>query len=501
MQVTRPVMLMCALASGARADDAVEKTGEKTADALDLRLTLSSFLFRETGDATAPLVDNGATIDNASPVRRYFGDLRVELSDDGLVLDGRIRQTTSQRYQSGAGAGGEYELRTLAYGLGGDGTKLVLGRQNVEAVGATKVDGAALIHKLTDSWSGTLFGGAYPALGSRSLDTDYDGLVPVTGGLGVAYATPDLHGDIGLAGVYVVQDVAGATPLEKSRMFATASGYARPAPWLDIYHYALLDVADRAQLTNGSLGITAHPLAAWQLSAQLHHVSTELLEIAARNTLADPDPQAIGIVQNDIAVIRVSQDVARAGTSVALAQNRFELSLSGGLHRRPAVAVALADGGTVAFPEARSADATLVVLDRRSLAGLRASASASLQMPLGGAAPDRARGAVVRVQAGRPFLDDRAELTADVMAERFRDAGRASMCMTSLDPLACFSASRTAAAQAGALASYRVAREWLLLLDTHVGVAHVTSTTMMQPIAYPSVLSVTAFARVQWRYR
>lgn len=522
MQMIRAIIaaaVTCGAIGSAWADDAgVQRRGtdETKADDLDLRLTLSSFLFRESGSDLSPIVPMGAPVESASPVRRYFGDLRLELSDEGLVFDGRVRQTTSQRYQAGAGAGGEYEIRTLSYRLGSPRSKVVLGRQYIDAVGATKIDGAAFVQRLSSVWSTTLFGGAYPALGSRSLDTDYpaiinaDGtqgssLVPLSGGAGVSYNTPDVHGDVGLAAVYVAQEVPGAPSSEKSRVFTAASGYARPAPTLDIYHFALVDVAGGGgvNLVNGSLGINAHPVANVQVSAAFNHVSVDLLTIAARNVLTDPDPDAIGIVQNDIAVIRVSQDLARAGTSVALSHSRFEISLSGGFHRRPEVTVALADGsGTkVAFPEARSADATIVVLDRKSLGGVRASASASLTFPLGKDVPNRSRGAVVRLTAIRGFLDSKAELTADVMVERFRDVANASMCADSLDVFACFSTSTTAAAQAGVLGSYRVAREWLVLLDTHVGLQDVDSSSVMGPLAYPRVYSVTAFGRVQWRYR
>ncbi|MEO8701884.1 MAG: hypothetical protein ABI867_17700 [Kofleriaceae bacterium] len=500
----------------AHGDDAVERrgSGEAAGTELDLRLTLSSFLYRQSGDAAAPFVGDGAPVDSASPVRRYFSDLRLEIADTGITFDGRIRQTTSERYQSGAGSGGEYEIRTLSGRIGSTRTALVLGRQVVDAVGSTKIDGATLIQRLTSTWSASLFGGAYPALGSRSLETDYpairkaDGaegspLAPLTGGLGIGYNTPDLHGDVGLAAVYVAQDVPEATSTEGTRVFATATGYARPAPWLDLYHFAILDVAGSSAgtLTNGSLGINAHASSAVQVSASIHHVSAELFQIAARNALADPDPDSIGIVQNDIAVIRVSQDVARAGASVALVRSRFEISASGGYHRRPGVAVALADGGTLAFPEAKYADATLTVLDRKSIGGLRASASASLTMPLGGDSPNRSRGAIVRVMVGRAFHDSRAELTADVMAERFRATSSDGMCSDSLDLFRCFSASTTEAAQAGVLGSYRVAREWLVLLDAHAGLQKLDSVTLMGPVTFPRVFSLTMFARVQWRYR
>ncbi|HEX7837356.1 MAG TPA: hypothetical protein VF469_07835, partial [Kofleriaceae bacterium] len=324
----------------ARGDDAaaVRTADTRTPgpDDIDLRLTLSTFLYRESGADAPAIVDQGALLQNASPVRRTFGDLRTELSAGGLVVDARIRQTTSERYQAGASGGGEYELRTFDYRLGSQDTQLTIGRQLVEAVGATRIDGASVIRKLTAGLAATAFGGAFPELGSRSLDTDYvhvrnpDGtngslLVPIIGGLGAAYRTADYHGDVGIAAVHVAQDVPGAPDSERSRVFTTSSGYWRFGAPLDVYHFAQLDVAGPGgvDLTNGSVGVDARPVPEVQLTASIHHVSTDVLQIAARNLLSDPDPTAIGIVQNNLAVLRISQDVARAAASVALAEQRF----------------------------------------------------------------------------------------------------------------------------------------------------------------------------------
>lgn len=493
------------IASPAWAQEAItEGTADEQPAETELRLTLSSFLFRETGAAGDPVVMDGAPVQSASPVRRYFGDLRAELTDGGFELDARVRQTTSERYQSGAGAGSEYEIRTLRLRVGSPTTSLYVGRQFVDAVGATKIDGVALVRKLTKTWSGTLFAGAFPALGSRSLDTDYpeiDGksaLVPVTGGLGVSYAAGTFHGSLGGGAVYAMQDVEGATSSEASRVFVTANGYARPARWLDVYHFALADVAGNAgaNLTNGSLGITAHATQALQVSASLNHVSADLLQIAARNTVEDPDPNAMGIVQNNIAIVRVSQDLVRGGASLALARQRFEVSMSAGLRRRPAVEVPLADGTSVEFQETKNADVSMTILDRRSIAKLRASATATVFYPLGDDGPNRSRGSMVRLAAGRTFAGERGEVEADVMVERFRDVTGGGMCTTSMDVFACYGASKVTAGQVGALASWRVGREWLVLVDSHVGARSVSGT-----VDTPRAYSITAFARLSWRYR
>jgi hypothetical protein len=361
-----------------------------------------------------------------------------------------------------------------------------------------------------------VFAGAFPDLGSRSLDTDYlhvrneDGtqgslIVPLTGGLGMAYQTPDYHGDVGVAAVYVAQTVPNATTEEASRVFTTSSGYWRPSTGLDIYHFALLDVVGQSgvSLTNGSLGVDLRPAPNLQVSASINHVSTDLLAITARNLLADPDPSAIGVVQNNIALVHVSQDIARGAASLSLGQQRFELTASGGLHYRPAVEVALADGtGVVPFPEARSADVTLVVLDRHSIGGLRTSLAASLTFPIGSTVPNRNRGTVVRLAAGKMFAEQRGQLEVDVMGEHLRDVDTSTGgCMTSLNVFACYGTSDTTAAQAGALVSWRIGREWLLIGDTHLGYQDLHSTSLSGSVAWPHVYSVTAFLRAQWRYR
>ncbi len=315
--------------------------------------------------------------------------------------------------------------------------------------------------------------------------------------------------------MYVAQDLPGATSDEKTRVFAASSGYWRPSGALDIYHFALVDVAggNGAALTNGSIGVDARPIADLQITGAFNHVSTDLLQIAARTVLVDPDPTAIGVVQNDIAIYRISQDMARAAATVALAQRRFELSLGAGYRRRPGVSVALADGtGAVLFPESRAAEVTMRVLDRRSLGGTRIALSGTLSEPVG-TSTTWSRGTIARASVGKTFAEQRGEIEADVMIEKFQDAGRGTAC-TALDPLSCYGTASTSGGQAGALATWRVAKEWLLIVDGHVGyqqsgshylvpmdAADPASPLVDLPVNWPRVLSVTGFVRVQWRYR
>nr|MBA3397534.1 hypothetical protein [Deltaproteobacteria bacterium] len=56
-------------------------------------------------------------------------------------------------------------------------------------------------------------------------------------------------------------------------------------------------------------------------------------------------------------------------------------------------------------------------------------------------------------------------------------------------------------AQLGALASWQLGREWLVIVDAHAGVRQMTAASIMGKVDYPTVYSLTTFARVQWRYR
>ncbi|MDQ3296140.1 MAG: hypothetical protein M3619_06130 [Myxococcota bacterium] len=509
----RAALIVAGLGAPARAEDvAITTSAEPTTAPVDLRLTLSSFWFREAGADAAPLVASGATVPSASPVTRFFGDMRVELTDGVFQLDARVRQTTSGRFQSGAAGGGEYDIRTLKLRAGSETTSLYVGRQYVDAVGATKIDGVVVDTRLSPGWTATLFGGAFPQLGSRSVATDYpeieqpggmlgSALIPIAGGAGSSYAHDKVNGSFGVGAVRVVQEVQDAS--ERSRVFVTANGYARPFSGLDVYHFALIDVAGAGVgLTNGSLGINARPTDNLELAGSFHHVSSDLLEIAARNTLSDPDPTALGIVQNDTAVVRVSQDQARAGASLALAQSRFQLSASAGLRRRPRVDVQLADGsGMFSFPSVESADVTLSVLDRRSVADLRLSATAIFIYPIGDDVPNRSAGSTARVVAGRAFADSKLEIEVDGAAQRYQDVHADGACTSSLDPSSCFGRATVSAAQLGALASWQLGREWLVIVDAHAGVRQMTAASIMGKVDYPTVYSLTTFARVQWRYR
>ncbi|MBK9037287.1 MAG: hypothetical protein IPL61_39600 [Myxococcales bacterium] len=475
---------------------------------LEVRLTLSSFLYRELGDDAAPLVANGAAPATASPVRRFFGDLRGELTAERVAggtvrVDARARAATLERYQAGDD---EYEVRTLSYARPVGPAELRIGRQVVEALGATKIDGASVAAPLTGRVRATAFAGAYPQRGSRSLTTDYPELktggrlVPVAGGVGVGYRRASIYGDVGLVGVVASADVPGAATEDGRRGFLTTSGYARPRAAIDVYWHGIVDVvaAGGARLTEASAGLDLWPHPAVDVALTGHHVEPEVFALAAANDLADPDPAAVGQIENGTAIVRVAQDAARASVSVAAAATRFQLTAAAGWHRRPEVAVPLTGGGALTIPAAQMGELTMSALDRRSLGGARVEVSGTALVPVGDASATRSRALVARLIVARARPSH--EVVVDLSAHRHADLGDAGGCVL-LDPRTCYGTSTSRGLTGGAVVTVTASRDWLVLVDAHGGLLDTDAMFAAAPVTWPRLWWVSAFARLQWRYR
>src|SRR6185436_9352329 len=93
----------------------------------------------------------------------------------------------------------------------------------------------------------------------------------------------------------------------------------------------------------------------------------------AQAQLSDPSQQLPGVVDNEIAVSRISARSARLGLSVGLGQaERFEVSTSAQLRQRPDINVPTGMGSPpVTIKAAQSAELSLQAVDRRSVLGLR----------------------------------------------------------------------------------------------------------------------------------
>ena len=79
----------------------------------------------------------------------------------------------------------------------------------------------------------------------------------------------------------------------------------------------------------------------------------------------------MGQVENGAAIVRVSQDAARASASIAVAEQRFQLTVGAGYLQRPAGVVPLTGGGALTMPGAQMGELTVSALDRRAPPGRR----------------------------------------------------------------------------------------------------------------------------------
>ena len=508
--------------TGDSATDEQERPDKRSGDLdIDVRITTTAFLHRETGEPGDALVDGGVAPDNASPFSRYFFDLRLQASAQRVDKrgwstrsDARVRSASDNNVQSGASTGNEYEVRELSVRRAGRRTAFGLGRQTVGEVAATTIDGVRVDLRFNSRWRAVAFGGAYPDRGSRSLDTDYprvrlgdgmddgDRIIPIAAGVGGAYATTSLHTTAGMAAIAPLTESPDTGARDDPRLFLTTSGYWRPSRRASLYHYAVADVAGEAGagLTNLSAGVNANVTRNVLLRASVHHIDTELLALTARNHLEDPDTDAMGVVQNNIEVQRISSDSARGTVSVSLARRRFQLSASGGLRRRPELSVPVSDGSEFTFPETRAAEATLTVLDRRSILGLRLGATFALVTPIGDAAPTASSTRVARVRASRQLAKGRGQWQLDLGYLHGEDSVTSAPC-TGLDPLACYGAASVRALQGGGLLAAPVTKATLLIADVHVGAERVTATGEGgNKVEQPTRLVTTGFLRIQRRF-
>lgn len=499
------------------ADDgepAPDRLGAEVEPDLDVRLTLSSLLYREFGGEAAPWIDGGAAPVDASDRRRFFADLRGELTDRALGggavrLDGRVRQA-ARGTQTGAVGGDEYELRAASWERGLGPVTARLGRQLVEALGDSKLDGASLTAALGERWRATAAAGAYPQRGSRSLATDYpmlhdaDGvetgrLVPVAGGAALSYQRPAWHGDLGALAMWAPTAPADATD-DGRRILVMASGYWRPGRAVDVYHHAQVEVVgpDGPHVTEATVGVDAWLTPALSLTVTGYHLDSDLYALAAAEKLADPDPAAAGQLENHTQLARVSQDAARLSLSAAAARQRWQFTVGAGLARRPALTVATTGGGSYTFPAAATGELTATALDRRAPGGLRLAASVSLHAPVASPDATRTRGLAAHLTATRTRRSH--ELTLDLTVYDQRDRGPGTGC-TTLDPTACLGTASARGVDGGAVLAVTARRDWLVLLDGHGGVRATDSTFAMAPVAWPRALWAAGFVRLQWRYR
>lgn len=480
--------------------------------------TSSSFFYKESGELLAG-TPGTLGVSSASRVTRLFTDLRTQFAARHLGggnwdvrLDGRLRYaadpanaSTSDRgfdvrAQSGALGRNEADLREATLARIGETTTFVLGRQLVPELAATRVDGVRLTVTRSERLSLLGFAGLLPVRGSRSIGFDYPRveddagapagrLLPMGGGLGAAYKTARAYGS---AGAVVAVPGKGAKP----RAFLTSAGYFRGSPQLDVYHYAVVDVVGDAgaALTNLSLGVDFRPKPRVRLAAQVNHVDTESLDIAARTVLSDRD--AAGVVRNDIELRRVASNQARVGASIALGQlEQVEVSTAIAVRQRGEVE--LTDGtDTTTLAAAQSVEVWGQLL-HRNIKGARVGLDLTKIAGIGDATFGRSSVLALRAFGSRDFKAGKGELELGLGYASASDDNMGTSCATVSE---CFGASEVATLSFNSAVYYRLAPSLFGFVMLDVSRATNTLNDGGTMTTDPAVLGVSGYLRLAYRY-
>jgi hypothetical protein len=553
MPLGRALVLLAALGGTASAQEpgedrfffvAEESEDEREKTAYDGSLTSTTFYYREDGSQADPLLPGATGPFSASPVNRLFTDLRAQLSAKHIAgskvdfrFDGRGRYDATSydvasnplddfeppevSGQSGTFGDDELELREVYFKRDGKEYDLTLGRQFVLELAATKIDGVQIQREASKEWRYLGFGGLYPSRISRDLREDYPvadnnpdptvyerkRIMPVAGGLGAAYRFERSYGSFGAVAVFPLANDYQTGTLEKPRVFATANGYWRRSTTVDLFHYAVVDAAGSAGagLTNLTLGANWQPVPAMRTYAQVSRIDTETLNVTAQTKLEDPDPaRPPTAVQNNIEVDRIAQDSARLGISVALRQ-RFEVSTSGALRRRPELQVSEGDpdvaGDEIVFPAAQGADITLSLVDRKGLKDTRLGLSVTRSFSVGNVNLYRTKSWVARLDGRREVKEGKGEVEGSFTYVQSKDDNRGAACMDITEIETCYGAAQVQSFTLAGLAYYRFKPNWFFVGSAAIGRQLMSAANALGDLqAQPAVLTLNLFLRLAYRF-
>ncbi|MBA2540704.1 MAG: hypothetical protein H0V17_13785 [Deltaproteobacteria bacterium] len=493
-------------------------------------LTSTLFGYRESGgELTGGLIGADANTPAGSQFARVFTELRSQTDFRHIAgsrwdarADVRARYTTdpgnnttgytpaeNSSSQSGFLGENELDIRELWLIRGGKRSDIILGRQFVADLAGIKFDGVRVDYASSEKFTFLGFGGLYPIRGSRSITTDYTPLVSPdaddttgirpaagrltgAGGFGAAYRTQNAYGAFG--GVALVPLQA-----EAPRIFGTATGYWRPNPKVDFYHYAVLDLvgsnAVNKGLTNLSVGANLKPDQRLRATVAFNRVDTETLNVQAHAFLQDPDRNS-GVIQNEAFLARVAQNSARASLSAGLGQlQRFEITVASALRYRgelvlPALMVGAPD---VTLPAGKSVEVYGGIVDRRSFKKLRIGLDGSRIFKLGGDSYQRTTSNSFRVFTARELKDGRGEWEAEVSYTKTKDDKAGTGCA---DVLTCFGSATSTGISAGGNVYYRFNREWFGMTSLFLTRQSVATADGSDP----PVIGLSGFFRIAYRY-
>ncbi|HET7504655.1 MAG TPA: hypothetical protein VFK02_26720 [Kofleriaceae bacterium] len=500
-------------------------------------LTSTTFGYSEAGGTITPpnAMSTMAIVPSASQFNRVFTDLRLQtdfrhisggrwearvdvrgraVTDPGTSTPG-FNPGTNSTVQSGFLGKNELEIKELWLVRNGARSDVFIGRQFISDLGAIKIDGVRVDYASSPKFTVLGFGGLYPIRGSRSITSDYTELQSnpdamgqrssagrFTGatGLGAAFRTVDAYGSFG--GVALVPFSS-----ESPRVFGTSTGYWRYGSKLDLYHLAVIDLvgsnAVNAGLTNLSLGANWKPDQRLRGTLAFNRVDTETLNVQAQAFLANPDP-GVNAVQNEAYVQRIATNEGRASLSAGLGDlQRFELTAATTYRYRGEVVLSPPPQNmgmaptTQTLPAAQSVEVYGAITDRHSIGGLRIGLDGSRIFGVGSSTYQRTSVTSVRASVARELANGHGEWETEVAYSTTNDDSAGATCT---DIPSCSGASKSNILSVGGNLYYRINRDWFVFGSAFLNRNAITHVDMMTSTTDPSVLGVSGYFRIAYRF-
>jgi hypothetical protein len=489
----RWAIVLSLLATPAWAQEETEVTAEAAPSTTVVRgrVSASGVFFTESAAEPADAdPENG----DAATDSLLYTDLRgrVDVRSKGWAALGDLRLRLAPGEARGYLGGNEVDLREVHGGRRGESFDLLLGRQIVLAADSLTVDGLTAVYRIGHKAELGIFGGLFPNPFSRSLATDYDEGLPVTGGAWGGYRTENVYGTVGAA-VIAPRDDDEVDP-EPLRAFVTAQGYAR-AGKLNLFHYLVADVAGRAgfSLMNAQLGATYMATTKLRVEAGFSYMGTYALRLFVRDYLENPaTAPPTGTIANNLVLARTGSVEGRLGANYSFPSAQVDLFANARVRRR----TLLAPIGGELDPEVTEdghdvdvqLDASGGLRHRRSLLGL------SLALTGGLIRGDRSSVNWGALKIGRMFLEERLEIQLDGSF-----LGYADQCafdtMGPVNPT-CTGQTTGLSLELGASVVFLYTKRWLFLAEYRLG----RVTPKQAGVTEPTVTNHTLFARAQYSF-
>ena len=200
--------------------------------------------------------------------------------------------------------------------------------------------------------------------------------------------------------------------------------------------------------------------------------------------------------------MRTAQESARAGASTSFSQNRFQVTASAALRRRPEITLLQNDGTPLAIPLAQALDVNLHFVDRKSYQGFRIGGSVSRSQGYGDENLNRSESTVGRLEASRDLAEGKGEFEIEASYISSTDENLVQNCgVGQVDFLACYGTSESSIIGLGGLVFYRPEKNWFAMGMISAATQTLSTTDAAgNPVSQPAILMLTGFVRLAYRF-